>query len=179
MTDAGAGFYIWPSTASNANEWHMDLNEANVSEGEAIQLWEANDSVAQKWILVPASGSENKDEVETRTDLSVDDSGSLTIHNLVPGDYTLTEIKSPLGYSLLREPLKFTLNTDNSITVNSNMASVENDGDKKIVLKVKNEELYELPKTGGIGTYWYTISGTLLMLAGVLILYKKKYAGRY
>ena len=178
VTDAGAGFYIWPSTASNANEWHMDLNEANVSEGEAIQLWEANDSVAQKWILVPASGSENKDEVETRTDLSVDDSGSLTIHNLVPGDYTLTEIKSPLGYSLLREPLKFTLNTDNSITVNSNMASVEDDDDKKIVLKVKNEELYELPKTGGIGTYWYTISGTLLMLAGVLILYKKKYAGR-
>ena len=43
-----------------------------------------------------------------------------------------------------------------------------------MVLKVQNEKLYELPKTGGTGTFVYTISGTLLMLAAALILYKKK-----
>ena len=42
----------------------------------------------------------------------------------------------------------------------------------------EDDVLYELPSTGGAGIYWYTISGTLLMIAGMLVLYKKKYAGR-
>ena len=56
------------------------------------------------------------------------------------------------------------------------MAGVGEEGGKAIVLKIKNIELYELPSTGGIGTYWYTIGGTLLMMAAALILYKKKHA---
>lgn len=43
---------------------------------------------------------------------------------------------------------------------------------------VPNVLLYELPSTGGIGTYWYTIGGTLLLIAAALVLYKRKYAGR-
>ncbi len=42
----------------------------------------------------------------------------------------------------------------------------------RLNLTVKNTDLYELPNSGGIGIYWYTIIGTLLMLAAVLILYK-------
>ena len=46
-------------------------------------------------------------------------------------------------------------------------------------LCIGNDPLYELPSTGGIGTTWYRIGGTLLIfLAGMLILYKKKYARR-
>ena len=41
-----------------------------------------------------------------------------------------------------------------------------------------NEALYELPSTGGAGIFGYMISGVLLMMAGVLILYRRKYAGR-
>lgn len=43
---------------------------------------------------------------------------------------------------------------------------------------VPNVLLYELPSTGGMGTYWYTIGGTLLLIAAALVLYKRKYAGR-
>lgn len=42
----------------------------------------------------------------------------------------------------------------------------------RIDLTVKNTDLYELPNSGGIGIYWYTIGGTLLMLAAILILYR-------
>ncbi len=42
----------------------------------------------------------------------------------------------------------------------------------KVSLQIRNNELYELPNSGGIGIYWYSIGGTLLMLAAALILYK-------
>ena len=42
------------------------------------------------------------------------------------------------------------------------------------VIKVKNDALYDLPSTGGIGIFWYTIGGMLLMMAAALVLYKRK-----
>lgn len=48
----------------------------------------------------------------------------------------------------------------------------------QIRLTVLNVELYDLPGTGSIGIYWYLIGGTLLMMAAVLILYKKILRGR-
>lgn len=47
----------------------------------------------------------------------------------------------------------------------------------KVNLSIRNTELYELPNSGGIGIYWYSIGGTLLMLAEALILYKNKRRG--
>ena len=41
-------------------------------------------------------------------------------------------------------------------------------------LQVKNEADYELPNSGGMGIYWYMITGILLMIAAALILYKNK-----
>ena len=37
-----------------------------------------------------------------------------------------------------------------------------------------NDEIYQLPSTGGTGVYWYTISGMLLMMGASLILYKNR-----
>ena len=44
----------------------------------------------------------------------------------------------------------------------------------EVSLSIRNTELYELPNSGGIGIYWYSIGGTMLMLAAALILYKSK-----
>ena len=188
VTDCGGGFHIWPKgneaqgTVEDARNWRMDLNGGSPNPGTPIMLWKKNDSEAQKWVLIPAAGSSNNGEgINAKADLAVDNEGYLTIRNLIPGDYTITEIKSPEGYSLLREPLKFTLNTNGNITTESGMAivEIENEGNENSIsiLKVKNEKLYELPKTGGSGTFVYTVSGTLLMMAGALVLYKKKMRG--
>ena len=40
-----------------------------------------------------------------------------------------------------------------------------------------NTALYELPSAGGTGIYRYTIGGILLMMAGALVLYKRKRRG--
>lgn len=187
VTDVDGGSYIWPSTAGNANEWRIDLNGGNPSEGEKIHLWSANDSPAQKWILVHAGVSGNGG-VKGETDLSVGSDGALTIRDLVPGVYTITEIKSPIGYSLLKEPAKFTLHTDGTVTSGSSMLSVavkenENasnnpkDPDKFASVSVHNEKLYALPSTGGTGIYLYMLGGVLLMSAALLITYKNKCKG--
>ncbi len=171
VTDCGGGAYISPQTGKDA--WSLDLNGATTQENQKIHLWERNDTPAQKWVLIPAGIT-----ADTQTDLSVDHTDGLTIHNLKPGNYTITEIKSPEGYSLLRDPVDFTLNTDSGVSVpnsNNGMASVETDTDgKKIVVKICNEELYELPSAGGMGIYWYMFGGVLLMSAAALMTYRNK-----
>ena len=111
---------------------------------------------------------------ETRTDLNVNSTEGVIINNLKPGNYTISEIKSPTGHSLLKQPVSFTVKGDGSIETSGSMGQVGEEDGKSIVLQIRNERLYELPKTGGSGTFVYTISGTLLMLAAALILYKKK-----
>ena len=48
----------------------------------------------------------------------------------------------------------------------------------EVSLSIRNTQLYELPNSGGMGIYWYSIGGTLLMLAAALILYRNKRQGR-
>ena len=42
------------------------------------------------------------------------------------------------------------------------------------VLTVKNDVLYALPSSGGIGIYWYMIAGMFLMMAATVITYKNR-----
>ena len=89
--------------------------------------------------------------------------GKLTIHGLKNGTYTLTEIQTSDGYSLLAEPITITINNaDQAITVNN-----------------ESESIFTLPLTGGAGTWVYTVGGMALMgMAAVLLvtLGKKKTA---
>lgn len=171
LTEVDGGFYISPLGGKlwGGDRWCLDLDGGTIQENQKIHLWSKNNSSAQKWVLIPAGTT-----AQTQTDLNVDTRGGVTINNLKPGSYTITELKSPAGHSLLREPVSFTVNGDGSVKSNDTMAVEDGDG---FVLKIKNKELYELPSAGGIGTWWYTIGGTLLMMAGVLILYKKKMQG--
>lgn len=124
--------------------------------------------------------------------------GTVSIKDLKAGTYWLYERKAPSGYCLLKEPIKIEITrTAEGLTVLVDGKNPEQikDGGSKVVsaltvtpsteegkndtigLTVKNLYLYELPNSGGAGIYWYTISGVLLMLAAVLILYKNKFAG--
>ena len=69
--------------------------------------------------------------------------------------------------------------SDVTLENSSEMVTIEKttDTNKKEdiwVIKVKNDTLYDLPETGGIGIFWYTIGGMLLMMAAALVLYKRK-----
>ena len=95
------------------------------------------------------------------------------------GTYTLTEIKAPSGYSKLKNPIQIEITaTDVKVSGSSDMVTIEKTTDTNEediwVIKVKNDTLYDLPSTGGIGIFWYTIGGMLLMMAAALVLYKRK-----
>ena len=107
--------------------------------------------------------------------------------SMIPeGTYTLKETTAPGNYALSEDTWTITVGKDGSLTVtNASGNPVEcaiteetgANGNKTGVViysyYFKNTPMYELPSTGGIGTYWYTIGG-MLMMAAALVLYRKK-----
>ena len=100
------------------------------------------------------------------------------------GTYTLQETNAPAGYIISEETwtvvlsntgIKITkpLGPDNTQIVEVNPTETSEDG-KKLTYTFYNTPAYALPSTGGKGIYWYSIGGTLLMMAGALILYRNK-----
>ncbi|WP_300822818.1 SpaA isopeptide-forming pilin-related protein [uncultured Acetatifactor sp.] len=161
VTDWDAGSRISTSTGQK-DVWCLDLNAATAQENQKIHLWSYNETPAQKWVLIPVGIT-----ADTQTDLNVDSAGGVTINNLKPGNYTIKELKSPTGHSLLNRPVAFTVQGDGHIeVVDSTMASV--DSADNTVLRIKNVKLYALPSTGGSGTGTYAAAGTLLMLCSLL-----------
>lgn len=170
VIDTDGGSYIQPSIDTEKG-WCMDLSGGVPSAGGTIHLWEVNGSGAQKWVLIPAAGSTNEGQADAQTDLCINDTEPLTIRDLIPGDYTIREIKSPEGYSLLGRPLQFTMHTDGSISTNNDMAVLGPDEENGMVLKIRNQKLYTLPSTGGAGTGTYAAAGTLLMFCSLLYVF--------
>lgn len=107
--------------------------------------------------------------------------------SMIPeGTYTLKETTAPGNYALSEETWTITVAKDGSLTVTDATGNAvtfdttketDAEGNETGVVTYsyyfKNTPMYELPSTGGIGTYWYTIGG-MLMMAAALVLYRKK-----
>lgn len=114
----------------------------------------------------------------------ISDENGLVLEGIInAGTYTLTEIKAPSGYIKLAESITITVgsdddnsNGDNKVTVSGPEGKVTcaKDDHNVYVITVQNEVIYELPSTGGLGIYWYSICGMLLMMAAAWIIYKNK-----
>lgn len=129
--------------------------------------------------------------------------GTVQINDLKLGTYWLYETKAPSGYCVLKEPVEIqvTRGKDNvlQVTVDGSAVTTVNnwqgssstpvgsasatdrtaENEKaQISITVINTVFYELPNSGGMGIYWYLISGMLLMVAAVLISYKYQRRGR-
>lgn len=101
--------------------------------------------------------------------------GNLTISKLPAStgrSYILKEVKPPDGYSAVETLIPFSFDRNGNV-------SMQNTGDKDIsisggVITVKNHKLYELPSSGGPGTYIFAFLGALVMTAAAL-----RYTRRY
>ena len=89
------------------------------------------------------------------------------------GNYTLTETAAPTGYAL-GDPVEFKMEGGVPVDMDGKKADIK---DGILTFYYGNTALYELPSAGGTGIYRYTIGGILLMMAGALVLYKRKRRG--
>lgn len=96
--------------------------------------------------------------------------GFIEFYGLAVGDYTLTEIEAPDGYSLLDQPVKVTLSKESTVTQQNSGYDVAEADD--YTTKVINVAGWTLPGTGGAGIYVFIIGGIALIGAAMILLAK-------
>ena len=114
-------------------------------------------------------------------------SGHIVVKGLEDDSYSLTETATDKGYVLLKEAVKIVIKTAEngqcekcgaklltaSATVNGKDASMT-DGNAIVPLTVINNPGFDLPKTGGYGTWMFTIGGVALLGAAAFIVVKSR-----
>ena len=106
--------------------------------------------------------------------------GVATLSNLLPGEYTITEIQSPEGYSLLANPVTVVVGTtEGNSNTGDSYYEVVNDGNKHyyhLKLKVINNKLFTMPEAGGRNIFMITLAGTAMiaLAVGSTIYYRRR-----
>lgn len=137
--------------------------ETTLSNGEAVKV---------NWVT----------DINKATELTTDENGKATFQGLETGNYKLHETVAPDGYNRLTEDVQVQIvaerkdngeiNTDTGTTTT---VSSTNGGQYSITQKVENKSGSTLPSTGGMGTtLFYIIGGILVVVAGVLLVTKKR-----
>ena len=113
--------------------------------------------------------------------------GHIILRGIEDDTYTLTEVATDKGYVLLRDPVKIMVITKEdgacercgaalltaSATVNSKDITMT-EGNAIVPLTVVNNPGFDLPKTGGYGTWMFTIGGVALLGAAAFIVVKSR-----
>ena len=113
--------------------------------------------------------------------------GHVVVKGLEDDTYSLTETATDKGYILLKEAVKIVITTkENGAceqcgaklltaagTVNGKAVSMT-DGNAIVPLTVVNNPGFDLPKTGGYGTWMFTIGGVALLGAAAFIVVKSR-----
>ena len=114
-------------------------------------------------------------------------SGHIVVKGLEDDAYSLTETATDKGYVLLKDAVKIVIKTAEnsqcekcgaklltaSATVNGKDASMS-DGNTIVPLTVVNNPGFDLPKTGGYGTWMFTIGGVALLGAAAFIVFRSR-----
>ena len=114
-------------------------------------------------------------------------SGHIVVKGLEDDTYSLTETATDKGYVLLKEAVKIVIKTAESgqcekcgaklltasATVNGKDVTMT-DGNAIVPLIVVNNPGFDLPKTGGYGTWMFTIGGVVLLGAAAFIVIRSR-----
>ena len=114
-------------------------------------------------------------------------SGHIVVKGLEDDTYSLTETATDKGYILLKEAVKIVIKTAESgqcekcgtklltasATVNGKDVTMS-DGNAIVPLTVVNNPGFDLPKTGGYGTWMFTIGGVALLGAAAFIVIRSR-----
>ena len=113
--------------------------------------------------------------------------GHIVVKGLEDDTYSLTETATDKGYVLLKDAIKIVIKTavngqceqcsakllTASATVNGKDVTMT-DGNAIVPLTVVNNPGFDLPKTGGYGTWMFTIGGVILLGAAAFIVIRSR-----
>lgn len=139
------------------------LEETDINQGESPQIYygqSGNDGTIRWYTNEACSGT------------------AINNSDLESGTYILEEISAPSGYILSEETWTIEISSSGILSIDSSEEeNIGFDTDPETGMTIfyfTNEVLYDLPESGGSGIYWYMLGGVLLMMAGSLLVYKKR-----
>lgn len=127
-----------------------------------------------------------------------DADGNISVKGLSDGTYWLVETKTAIGYNLLKEPVEVVLNLQHQTTFDATETwTMKEDGSGYVFVKnaftgrtfnqtvnggtnvgilkdVINRSGFQLPTTGGMGTFLFTFVGIAMMAAAVILFFTSK-----
>ncbi len=125
-----------------------------------------------------------------------DEDGYVDFGTLGTGNYTITEIKAPDGYNLLKEPIEIVIESDSNelivgddtvkttwkVTANGELITNEiknnviekTDDPNVFLIGIENRAGSILPSTGGIGTKLASMIGMAMMVGAAILLVTKR-----
>ena len=136
--------------------------------GVEFKLEKLNDSGAAETTYNGVTGSDSTNQ------------GKCSFASLTPGSYRLTETKTAEGYTLLAEPIEFTLTADGQCLRDGaafGSKTTDADGVYNIALTIYNRKGFTLPHTGADAPSLWLLIGLPALVAVLLVLvfrYNKK-----
>lgn len=131
--------------------------------------------------------TESKFGAETNGTFKTNSEGKITIKGLAAGTYYLKEIKTTSGYTLLANPVKIMITETPDVATKKTVATCtvddkeiekkqleEDSGNFYYTFSVQNDKGFNLPATGGMGTYIFTIAGLVIMAGAAFLLIASK-----
>lgn len=169
--------------ASDEGTYYM-LKDGTYTENAPVKTEEGYnadkyDSTTKKYEKVMVV-TQNTVATEINATGYVDANGVLTFEGLGEGTYTITELKAPDGYNLLKDPITVVITANESLTgytwtVKIGEKTLTAGDDFLYAFEVENKSGSVLPSTGGMGTTLFYVVGALLAVgAGVLLATRKK-----
>lgn len=163
------GDYIYQVTYSEKTETTEGIEEKTVSVVNTLQRGsiEITKNNANKEKLGGAefkiTGPGNYEQTVT-TPSEGENKGVITISDLLPGEYVITETKAPANYNLLVNPITAVVGTTEGESTNSGYTVVgdENTYYYDLKMEITNNKLFDMPAAGG--GFRATIFGAVIMI---------------
>lgn len=157
-----------PKFALNLTKKGIDGTATPLLGGVEFKLEKLNDSGAAETTYNGVTGSDSTNQ------------GKCSFASLTPGSYRLTETKTAEGYTLLAEPIEFTLTADGQCRRGDETfgkITPGADGVYNIALTIYNRKGFTLPHTGADAPSLWLLIGLPALVAVLLVLvfrYNKK-----
>lgn len=157
-----------PKFALNLTKKGIDGTAETPLDGVAFKLEKLNDDNTAEETYNGVTGSDSTDK------------GKCSFASLTPGSYRLTETKTAEGYTLLAEPIEFTLTADGQCLRDGaafGAKTTDADGVYNIALTIYNRKGFTLPHTGADAPSLWLLIGLPALVAVLLVLvfrYNKK-----